>query len=89
MISCRKSQEVPLTVFLSIRPIMCARCIPTDVGLTPVGRRFTDKVRDGPWLFDQSSYLGSKLTWRAAMSARQLSRECGTQARLHSRGKSC
>jgi len=39
-----------------------------------------------PWPFDRPSYLGSKLAVSVKTLAKQLSRECGTQAMLHSRG---
>ena len=42
-------------------------------------------VLQEPWPFDRPSYLGSKLTMRVNSLAKQLSRQRGTQARLHSR----
>ena len=42
-------------------------------------------VLQEPWPFDRPSYLGSKLAMRVKSSAKQLSQQRGTQARLHSR----
>jgi hypothetical protein len=42
-------------------------------------------VLQEPWPFDRPSYLGSKLAMCVNSSAKQLSRQRGTQARLHSR----
>ena len=42
-------------------------------------------VLQEPWPFDRPSYLGSKLAMRVNSSAKQLSRQRGAQARLHSR----
>jgi hypothetical protein len=43
-------------------------------------------VQQEPWPFDRPSYLESTLTWRVNPSAKQLSRQRGTQARHPSRG---
>jgi hypothetical protein len=41
-----------------------------------------------PWPFGRPSYLGSKPARACERMVRQLSRQCGTQAMLHSRGSS-
>lgn len=41
-----------------------------------------------PWPFDRPSYLGSKPARACERMVKQLSRECGTQAMLYSRGSS-
>lgn len=46
---------------------------------------FTDNVYIRPRLFDQSLCIGSKLAICASLSTKQLFRQSGTQAKLHSR----
>jgi len=67
----------------------CARCIPKlledkQMRKIPCLTMFGSK----PWPFGRPLYLGGKLARGVTWLAKQLPRQCGTQAMLHSRGRS-